>query len=99
MHACPVARRQSVTACSTVNKRLKGISVNQSLYRSFAFRASVPRVQKARKPDRRACMIQTKSAPGNGAQLAPAKRAAVSDKEGPSTDFKVIWSRLWKVKC
>lgn len=98
MHTCPVARRTSFVAYSTLSTRFEATPVNQSLYRSYNFRASVPQFQQARKPDRRACVIQTKAASGNGAQPVPAKRAAVSDKEGPSTDFAVIWSRLWKVK-
>lgn len=44
-----------------------------------------------------ACKVTAKQSSDNGAQLVPAQRAAVSDKEGPSEDFKVIWGRLWKV--
>lgn len=44
-----------------------------------------------------ACTLCAAQRSDNGAQLVPAQRAAVTEKEGPSEDFKVIWGRLWKV--
>lgn len=91
---CPVACRQTVVAPGAHSEHLIFTSQFSVLQGRCHFRSSVPR-QTTRKPYRRATLIKASS--GNGAQLVPAKRAVVSEKEGPSTDFKVIWGRLWKV--
>ena len=89
------ACRHVVVAPSACSKRLVVTVQNATLNRPCLFRSSVPRLQRAKKLERRACFVKAGS--DNGAQLVQAKRAVVSEKEGPSTDFKVIWSRLWKV--
>ena len=89
------ACRHAVAAPSACSKRLVVTVQNTRLNRPCLSRSSVPRLQRARKLERRACLVKAGS--DNGAQLVQAKRAVVSEKEGPSTDFKVIWSRLWKV--
>ena len=95
MHTCPVACRQTIVTPSAYSKHLSVTSQRNLLQGRYRSRASVSRLQVARQPHKRAASIEASS--GNGAQLVPAKRAVVSEKEGPSTDFKVIWSRLWKV--
>ena len=98
MHTCPVAHRQTVAACNA-ERKLPGPSRSyQQAFSSCLRDPYVLRLRPASRPDRRACVFQIKAASGNGAQLVPAKKAAVTEKEGPSTDFKVIWSRLWKVQ-
>ena len=94
MHAT-AACRHALVAPRTCSKHLVVNIQDTRLNRPFLLRSSVPRLQIARKPGRRACLVKAGS--DKGAQLVPAKRAVVSEKEGPSTDFKVIWSRLWKV--
>ena len=95
MHTCPVACRQTTVAPSAYSNQLSVTSRRDLLQGRYRFRSSVSRLQVARQPHKRATFIEASS--GNGAQLVPAKRVVVSEKEGPSTDFKVIWSRLWKV--
>lgn len=89
------ACRQAVGAPSACSKHVVFTVQNVRLNRRSVLRSSTPRLQNARKPDGRACLVKASS--DSGAQLVPAKRAAVSEKEGPSTDFKVILGRLWKV--
>jgi len=98
MRTCRAACQRTASAtCRVREHRSSSLSENK-LRRSCCFRTRAPAVQQ-RKPLRGpACVTYAKSGPSNSAQLVPAKRAAVSEKEGPSTDFRVIWSRLWKVK-
>ncbi|KAL3130496.1 hypothetical protein ABBQ38_008313 [Trebouxia sp. C0009 RCD-2024] len=95
MHRCPVACRQTTIAPTPYSKHLSVNTQRDLLQGRHCFRSSVPRLQVAKQPHKRAALIVASS--GNGAQLVPAKRGVVSEKEGPSTDFKVIWSRLWKL--
>ena len=89
------ACRHAVVASNTCSKHLV-VSIKDTRFnRPCLSRSSVPRLQKARKPGGRASSVRAGS--DNGAQLVPAKRGVVSEKEGPSTDLKVVWSRLWKV--
>lgn len=61
------------------------------------FRAGPLTASRLRLRKQRACKVFATQASDKGAQLVPTQRAAVAEKEGPSTDFKVIWGRLWKV--
>ncbi len=97
MHTCPGATQQMPAAAFHAACRGDTSLQSYKLYRKCCFRTKQPVVQRTRTSRGSACVIYAKTASTNGAQLVPAKRAAVSEKEGPSTDFKVIWSRLWKV--
>lgn len=90
------ACRQAVVAPSACGKQLLSAVQNNRLNRRCVLLSSTPRLQNARKLDGRACLVKANS--DSGTQLVPAKRAVVSEKEGPSTDFKVIWGRLSKVR-
>ena len=93
-----IACRQAVVAPSACSKQLLSTVQNNRLNRRCVLRSSIPRLQNARKLDGRARSCLVKASSDSGTQLVPAKRAVVSEKEGPSTDFKVIWGRLSKVR-
>ncbi|DBA90594.1 hypothetical protein WJX77_005457 [Trebouxia sp. C0004] len=97
MRTCRAACQRTASATYRVREHCSSSLSEYKLRRSCCFRTRAPAVQQ-RKPLRGpACVTYAKIGPSNGAQLVPAKRAAVSEKEGPSTDFRVIWSRLWKL--
>ena len=97
MHPCRApSQRPALAACPTLgpyNRLLQGYS----LPRSRCFRTRERATQQRQALHGSARVISAKSASSNGSQLVSTKRAAVSEKEGPSNDFGVIWSRLWKV--
>ena len=97
MRTCRAACQRTASATCRVRAHCSSSLSEYKLRRSCCFRTRAPPVQQ-RKPLRGpACVTYAQSGPSNGAQLVAAKRAAVTEKEGPSTDFRVIWSRLWKV--